>query len=191
MPPFNAIILYEDQQGANGQFGLHKFVMSCVFDAINGERHLIERRVEGRPLKGDSKLLESTRRDLNRIAADGRRVIAVFDNDRIRRLLKLPSTATDEDVCEAVKTDCEGDRTLLTVALLKENTESVLKAARECNPEIEQPLFEQAVTHKELFARDILFTSISRSAKRAVRDCILAKMPSMAALVATIREVLD
>jgi hypothetical protein len=81
-------VLYEDKRGVSQGFGLHTLVKACVFDAINGDRVWIERDAlkDCRPYNGDGNLLRGCREDADLIAADGRTIVAVFDDDGVRRL---------------------------------------------------------------------------------------------------------
>jgi hypothetical protein len=176
-------ILYEDARGQTNGFGLHTLVKACVHDAINGDRHRIERMLnDARPLKGVQNVLQACREDIDLIAADGRTVIAVIDNDAIRHHLRLPRTASEAQVEQAIKKGCRApDR--LRIALLVQNTESVLEAAAACDPSIDRNRIERAVKHKDLLERDAILTELSRERARSARDCVLGRMPSLRALV--------
>jgi hypothetical protein len=175
--------LYEDQRGPRQGFGLHALVKACVFDAINGERHRVEAMLgDHRPLKGVQNLLKACREEIDLIAADGRDVIAVIDNDQIRRQLQLPRAATDERVEREIRKGCRApDR--LVIVLLKENMETVLKAAAACDPTLDSKRIARAVRHKDLLERDAILAELSRERARALRDCVLRKVPSLQALV--------
>ncbi len=182
--PGRVTILYEDQRGPRQGFGLHALVKACVFDAINGDRRWLDGEAlkDTRPLKGAGNVLRTCREDIDLIAADGRAVVAVFDDDKIRELLALPPKATDARVEQEIRKGCRApDR--LRVALLKRNTESVLSAAGECDPSIDPARLARAVKHKDLLERDALFQDLSRERARAARDCILKKVPSLKRLV--------
>lgn len=188
MKAFSATLLYEDQLGPTRRYGLHLFVMACVFDIVNGLRHRVEKCVESRPLKGNGNLLRSTRQDVGKIAADGRKVLSVFDNDRVRALLKLPADASDQVVELQIRSGYTGGEGSLDIFLLKENTESVLKAAATCT-EIDHELLASAVEHKNLLARDILFKRLATETHREARDCVLLSVPSIAALVTALSKL--
>lgn len=142
--------LYEDQRGPRQGFGLHALVKACVFDAFNGERHRVEAMLgDHRPLKGVQNLLKACREEIGLIAADGRSVIAVFDNDQIRRQLKLPRAAGDDHVEREIRKGCQTPG-LLVVVLLKENMETVLEAAAACDATLDAKRIERAVRHKDL-----------------------------------------
>ena len=177
-------VLYEDQRGPRQGFGLHALVKACVADALADQpRHLIEKALSDyRPLKGDTKLLGACREELDLIASDGRPVVAVFDNDKIRHLLKLSAKAPDEHVEREIrKGGSRPDR--LFIILLKQNMESVLTAAHECDPRIDAERVKLATVKKDVLERDAILTSVSGERFRAIRDCILQKLPSFQALV--------
>jgi hypothetical protein len=182
-----ALILYEDQQLPVREFGLHKFVMSCAYDAVNGAWQVLELAVEGRPLKGNAKLLKCIKEDFARLASNGRHVIAVFDNDKIRTLLRLPKTSPDSDVVTCVREHCSRDEQALTVILIHQNTESILQATGECatknGREFDSDQLDKAVVQKVLFARDAFLVRFSAAQFKDVRDCVLDTLPSFASLV--------
>jgi hypothetical protein len=176
-------ILYEDQRGDTQGFGLHAFVKACVFDVMNGERHAIEGALkDGRPLKGAGNLLRACREEIDLIAPDGRHVVAVFDDDKIRGLLKLPGSAPAERVHKEILKGCRAPGEL-SVALLKDNMESVIDAAGICAPTIDKKRIERASKNKDLLERDAILTELSRERERPARACILKEMPSLAALI--------
>lgn len=183
-------ILYEDQRGEAKGFGLHTLVKACVFDLVNGERHRVEGTLrDARPLKGVQNVLRACRADFELIAADGRSVIAVIDNDAIRHHLELPRGATRERVEQEIKRGCASpDR--LFVALIEENTESILEAAGACDPGLDGDRLRRAVEHKDLLERDAIFGEISRERARPVRDCVLAQVKSLQALVRLVESLL-
>ncbi|HLL55767.1 MAG TPA: hypothetical protein VK447_19555 [Myxococcaceae bacterium] len=153
-------VLYEDSRGPRQGFGLHELVKACVFDAIDGDRPKFEEALEDcRPLKGAPALLRTCQQDVDLIASDGRAVVAVFDNDRIRELLNLPKSATEARVEKEIRKGITSKR--LSIVLLKENVESVLKAAKECEPTLDDEQLEQAVRRKNLLARDAILRSMS------------------------------
>jgi hypothetical protein len=178
-----AILLYEDQHGPTKQFGLHKFIMRCVCDECGvapEQQYKVFGSVEERPMKGDSKVLRALWNDLPNIAAKGEMVIAILDNDKIREALGLAKQAPDDKVCETILAKCAGP---VHIVLLKENTESILRAARECGGVNDTDLFERAVTAKEPPARDIIFGNISKLAAKNIRDCIRDKIGSLGPLI--------
>jgi hypothetical protein len=177
-------ILYEDQRGPHKGFGLHALVRACVADTL-GERarHEVEKALaDYRPLKGYAKLLEACRRDLDLISNDGRTVIAVFDNDQIRRLLELPKKAPDAQVAQAIREGVRNTERLLIV-LLKQNMESVILAAHHCDPSIDKKRIVLATEKKDLLERDTLLTGLAAERFKQIRDCILEQLPSFRELV--------
>lgn len=183
-------ILYEDQRGPRQGFGLHALVKACVFDAVNGDRHRFEEALkDARPMKGADKLLRTCREEIDLIAADGRSVVALFDNDKIRQHLKLPQSASAERVRKEILKGCRAPEHLFVV-LLEENTESVLDAAAVCAPAIDRARIERASKRKDALERDAVLIELSRERERPTRACILAKVPSFRAFVELICEKL-
>ena len=184
MPGQAVTILYEDHRGPNQGFGLHAFVKVCVFDIVDGERYRVEARLaDYRPLKGVSNVIDTCRQNID-LFADGRSVVVVIDDDRVRAHLRppLPQTAPDVHVEREIKKDCPAPERLFIV-LLKKNTESILAAAAECDPSHDRERMERAVRRKDLFARDAILSELAWERARGQRDCILGKMPSLKALV--------
>jgi hypothetical protein len=154
-----------------------------VFDAINGDRHRVEAQLEdGRPLKGVHNVLRAVREDIDLIAADGRSVIAVIDEDAIRGQLKLPASADENRVIQAILSGSRVPERVFVV-LLHRNMESVLEAAAVCDPTIDADRLDRAVHQKDLLERDALLVALSRERGRPARECILGRMPSLKKLV--------
>ncbi len=171
------VILYEDQRGPTRDFGLHQLVAACVFDVVDGQRHLLQRALDGRPMKGDSQLLKSCREDVPDISPGGDPVVALFDNDNVRRLLKLPREADLETVVREIKKGAVAAEQL-HVFLLVENMESLIQAAGACDSAISKEVLASAL-RKNLAARDVVLKGAARGDRRSVRDCMLAKVPSL------------
>ncbi|HZI15030.1 MAG TPA: hypothetical protein VE153_31960 [Myxococcus sp.] len=181
-------VLYEDQRGPGQGFGLHELAKACVSDAFPATEHphIKEALGDCRPQKGDGNLLKACREDLDGIANDGRPVVAVFDNDKIRRLLQLSAKAPDARVEQEIrKGGPKSDR--LFIILLKQNMESVLKAAHECDPSIDPERIKLATQKKDRLERDAILNRLTGEQYRAVRDCILGKLPSFRAFVDLLR----
>lgn len=176
-------VLYEDKRGPTPEFGLHRFITACIIDEIDGDYHRVEQSLSAHQCKGDSKLLAKCRDEIDDISRTGCPVIAVFDNDQVRRLLQLPANATDAQVREKIWKDKTGD-TPLCIVLLKENTESVLRAIGACMPGIDPGLLAKAVDRKLLNERDIVFRKAAKAQQRATRDCVLQANPSLKEMVA-------
>lgn len=184
-------ILYEDQRGPTRSFGLHELVVACVFDAINGERHQVQSRLrDARPLKGVQNVLRACCEDIDLLAADGRFVVAVVDDDVIRPVLRLPRSADERAVIRAVSQRCASPEQLRLV-LLDQNTESVLEAAAACDSTLDKHRLDRAIRHKDLLERDALFLQLSRERSRPARECILRTMPTMKRLIDVLLDCLS
>ncbi|WP_437330320.1 hypothetical protein [Sorangium sp. So ce381] len=66
--------------------------------------------------------------------------------------------------------------------LLKENTETVIKAAEQCDKDLARSLVAQAL-QKDVNARDAIFNRISWQPDRAVRDCIRQRVEAILEIV--------
>lgn len=177
-------VLYEDRQAPDvNEFGLHVLVRRCVLDRLGwaedrfGE---LKGALIGRAKKGDSSLLKACADP--REARSFRRVIAVFDDDKIRGRLGLSPGACKAEVRAAI-TRQSAFPELLTVVLLGRNMESVVTAVQGCRgkPETEK---------LRLPDRDAVLASIAwRPDYASLRECVLARVPSLEYLVARLAKI--
>lgn len=175
------MILYEDNRGAEKGFGLHALVVACVADDLGVEMFALTKKLDGRPMNGVANIVRSCRRDIHRIAPQGQTVFALIDDDRIRDHLPGVDVRAEEDtVVRAIKGQSDAPAQL-EVFLLKKNTETVIEAARRCDPTLADDAVEQAL-RKNLAQRDRIFNNVARTG-RAVRDCIRANVPALHRLV--------
>lgn len=176
-------VLYEDQRGPTKGFGLHELVWRCVYDDIDHDEWACQRALDARPLKGVSKVLRACRDEAASISSDGRQIVAVVDDDAIRRELRLPRDATSEQVAKVV---CEGSTApeKVRVAVLVDNAESVIAAAAACDPAIDRSSVEIALRKGRgaLEARDAVLTVVAWGAP-SVRACVRSRLPSFDELV--------
>jgi N-succinyldiaminopimelate aminotransferase len=77
--------------------------MACVADGCQRDILTIRQRVSHIPCKGSSAQLHKCREEIAALSRDGRDVISVFDDDRIRTLLGLPAKASDKEVESSIK----------------------------------------------------------------------------------------
>jgi len=187
-----AVILYEDQRGKEKEFGLHNLVVACVADDLGKDVFTLCRAFEAHPTKGVSNLLRSCRQDVHRLGARGQRVFALIDADKIREQLRhegVPASADDDAVVRAIKAEgrCVAPDQL-EVVLLKENTETVIQAAKLCDKELPDAAVEQAL-RKDVNARDRILNNVAYGKGRAVRDCIRGKVPAIQALAGALRDL--
>jgi hypothetical protein len=71
----------------------------------------------------------------------------------------------------------------LFIVLLKQNMESVIKAAHQCDPSIDKARLALAVEKKDLLERDAILMGLTGERFRAIRDCILKNLPSLRSMV--------
>lgn len=167
------IVFYEDRRGEEGDFPFHDLVKSLVFAIVDNDRVEFERALaDCRPLKGKEKLLRACQ-EWQSIAARGEAVAAVFDNDRVRELLSLPTDAADAEVITAIKS---GSSSKLHVALLDRNLESVIDAVLQCWPDAPA----KPKKKPDRLFRDVV---LKQAAQRVeLHQCILEKVPSLGLL---------
>lgn len=179
-------VLYEDQRGPVRGFGLHELAWRCVFDDVDHDPWVCRSSMEARPMKGISKLLHAIREDVPAIAADGRRVVAVIDDDAIRRELDLPQDAAREDVITAVLQQCRAPE-VLDVVLLEENAETVVSAVAACDHGLRHGLLERALRKGRgaLAARDELLHGAAWG-PAGTRACVRQAVPSFDGFVAVL-----
>jgi hypothetical protein len=167
------IVLYEDAPGNQPrEFGPHNLALACLADRLNRSVYDLKQHVEGHPKKGNDRV----RQESHRLAADKIVVFAVYDDDRICELTALPSTACKREVVAALQPQTTPAH--VTVVLLHQRIETLLKAARSCS---KQP----ALTRKPSpLDRDIHLNRLALDpTRRQERDCVLRDMPSFAYLV--------
>lgn len=185
-----AVVLYEDQRGPTKEFGLHNLVASCVADRTGETVWAVKSGLPAIPKKGNGNLLKACRED-EQLAASGRKIVAVFDGDEVRPLLRLPADACRTLVRERVEEGCPFAGQLVVV-LLEDNLESVIEALRRCEGAApESARAEAERSHGSPESRDRLLNALAYGPeRRAVRDCVLREMPSHERLVTTLASLL-
>ena len=188
-------LLYEDARGQISGFGLHRLIVASVWDKVGGgaERFLLEKALEPRCMKGVERIIAVCRDDLENIARDGRQVAAIVDEDVIREKLNAPASASVPEVADRLRARCPASvREQLAVFIIQRNTETVLRATRDCINEqgldlLEAGLVDRAL-RKELLARDQVLNRAAQQTHSLVRQCILTKVPSLSALITWLSE---
>lgn len=190
-------LLYEDARSQVFEPGLHKLIVSSVWDTMGSgaERFVLEQSLDARCMKGVDRILAVCQSDLADIAGDGRRVAAVVDEDVIRKKLKMSPTTSVPQIVEQIRSKCpESARGQLSVFVLKWNTETVLQAARDCASGLSFDLLDpdlvKRALDKELLARDQVLGRVAQQNQAAIRACILERVPALKDLVSWISEVI-
>lgn len=176
-----ATVLWEDQRGPTNNFGPHELLLALVYDVKDGDPHRLRKVIEGRQMKGDSKVLKSFREGGADIACDGRHLIAVFDDDRVRNLLHLRGDTTEAEVVEKIRKDATAPPDRSSIVLLKRNVETIIEAAGGCDPSLNPATLGKAKA-KDRLARDQILTHVAWHSDRRVRDCVVEAVPSLAEL---------
>lgn len=169
-----AVVLWEDS--GDERNGPHALLVACVADRLGAARDAVLRRVGAIYQSGSGNLLRVCREDLTDLAATWNCVAAIFDHDRLHRLLPaLPSDACKRQFVERIRT-VAAEHPALRVVLLIDNMETVEDAAREVLA------LPSRGGRKRLNQRDIVLNGISR-ADKSKRDELLARVPFFKRLV--------
>jgi hypothetical protein len=171
-------VLYEDQQAEGvSEFGLHLLVRRCVLDQLgwSDDRWTdLKDWLYGHATKGDTKLLSAC--ENAREARGFPHVFAVFDDDKIRRRLGLTHEACTTMVRGTIQARSPF-KDQLQVVLLGRNMESVVAAVERCKGRPESGKLKPPL-------RDSVLASIAwRPDHVALRECVLAGVPSLRYLV--------
>lgn len=172
------VIFYEDQRGDEREFSLHTLVVIAIAERLGLPEALVKAQLRPFPAKGDSNLLRTCELDVPDMRE--RCFVALFDVDKLHRLLKLPRDSEHDVLLAALRQRCSDER--LHFMLLDRNTESLVEASAEC---LERPLPE-IKTH---LVRDKLLRAVARAVPSA-RDCVREKVPSFAAFIDRAAELL-
>jgi len=188
-------IFYEDSVRPKSHprdFGFHRFVMTCIFDRIDQDRPDLENACTCNPRNGSSEILKSIRNDIEYISRDGRNVVAVFDHDKVTKLLKIDKETRDDVIIEKIKGECPlPDK--LHVFLIRENLESVIENIERCDQSnlIDRKTIRLA-KEKHLDERDLVFKKASSlGGSKAIRDCVLEKMDVLKRMVREVIKLLQ
>ena len=122
-------MLYEDAP-RGPEFQLHELVVAAVCDAAEADHWQIAGRIEGRALKGATKVVEAVRSG-DRIARRGEPIYVLLDSDRVREQLGLPPGASADQVEEHVASVAPPG-TEVRLHLLDRNLETLLRALLDC-----------------------------------------------------------
>jgi hypothetical protein len=181
-------VLYEDSaaDGPVSNYGPHVFVCQCVGDELGVEGWRVARdHLSGNPRRGSARIRDDCRQNPSRFVRDGRLAFAVYDADRLPALLGLPASACKPDVKAVLLGECPW-REQLCVVLLERNLETVLRALRECDPQlVDEPIWTRAIERKFLTERDLIFVRAAKPtpSRRLLRACAREQVPSLDYLV--------
>jgi len=185
------VVLYEDQRGERGDFGFHRFVCQYVLDQKPGlakSVYQLEKQVvRSIVCKGNGNVLAKCKRDLKKLANQFRKVIAVYDQDKLNELLNLKGIQCRRALLEGLIEPCD-PKAALDIVFVNPNLESVIKTIQDSGnaSSIDSGHFIKALG-KDLNARDSLFIQCA-NLPRDVRDKLFAALPDINRLVAKIAE---
>lgn len=166
-------VLYEDARAvATKYFGPHELLCACTADRTGDRLFSLRKRLIDVPSNGVGPLLARVRQVTPRFEQYPQRLLVLVDHDRIREHIRLPPLACRAQVVSAVR----GARPF-SVVLLEENTEDLLRAAREV-------LGGGPLTGKPTpLERDRILENAAHATTREQRQAILERCPSFGRLV--------
>ncbi len=185
-------VLYEDSQGERDGFGLHHVICRCVLDRLPGigrdVYHLKNQVVKGIPLNSNNKVLRKCRQDLKRLSDSCRKIIAVYDQDRLSNLLQWKGLQCRSLFRAELAKGCE-PKEYLEIVLINRNLESVIETIRDSGLAtfVAADIFAKALDKKQ-DDRDRLFIKCAEQSTKDLRDKLLELLPDVSRLVAKIVE---
>lgn len=190
----DVLVLYEDSaaQGNVPEFGLHNLVVSCVADRLGQSPWSLHSRIDGRPLRSNTKLLAALGEGFDRLLDSASLVVAVLDYDEAPRLLRADETCMSA-LRGALCLRTPGAEELLAtgrleISFLVENLETILRSLRELG--FTHAGLEAALAKKPL-ARDRVLNALAYAGSAsAIRAALVTKVPSFGRLVAKVERAL-
>lgn len=182
-----AIVLYEDSLRKH-EFEPHRFVCTCVLDRTGQNLGHLTIALQSRPMNGVDAVIQAVRRG-NEIATRGESLIALVDEDRVRRHLKLSAKKSGEEVEQHLGELCPQE-VRFRAFVLERNLESLLRAVAECFKAHESiRASATAALNKDRFERDKAFKSAAKSVFSRERQCVTERLPSFGRFVQHLAEL--
>lgn len=174
-------VLYADARAvATKFFGPHELLCACTADRTGDSLFALRKRLIDVPSNGIGPLLARVGRVAHQFEQYPMRLMILIDHDRIREHVRLPALACRTQVVSTVR----GSRAF-AVVLLEENTEDLLRAAR-------QILGGVPLTGKPTpLERDRILENAAHATTLEQRQAILARCPSFGRLVTAAVAALD
>ncbi len=171
-------VFYEDQRGHQVRdFGPHALLVQCLADRTGRSPNRIEGLVAAIPTKGNSKLLSQLSGPGHR-ALDRGPVYAVFDDDRVRDLVRLPPAACKSEVLAQVRRQAGAD---IDIVLLQANVETLVRA---CFDALNEPAPDSLHSHP---VRDRILNRMAWTGSPDQRRRMLEACPSFERLVTRVQ----
>lgn len=176
-----ATVLYEDSMspGAGGAYPLHDLIVRMLEDDVGGPTWQLHKGVGKNPRRGIGNILNDVK-DTDLIAG-AEQLFLLIDRDVIAEHLKLPHSATDDQVVEAIETMSDAPAKL-SVYFLMPNCEGLIRAIQGCEPAFMAVNVAAALT-KKLNDRDLVFNGAKSAGMQALRTCVRVAQPGLDALV--------
>lgn len=186
----SVVVLYEDKSPGRC-FGVHKLLVSCIHDRLGGARSDMKAAIDGRPLKGNTRVLTACRDELEILTRGGTPLVAVLDDDKIRARVGLEAFATEPEVLRRIA-EQYGSSPLLTVGLLKDNAETLVADANRAGVDVRSDKLDKALGkrgRRAPEARDSILNRVAFGEQR-YRDQILRLNSSFARIVEIVAALL-
>lgn len=173
-------VFYEDKHAPqNKNFLPHELVLSCVLDRLGSAGFQLPRKklaaeIQAKACGGDSNLRKELQQNGRRVVQSGA-VFALFDEDRIRGLLRMPHDTRTRSVLSELERQT-GATPGIRFILLVRNMEDVVNACRQTRGE---PPFPGKPTPAE---RDRELAPLVHGDMQD-RASVLRGIPSLACLV--------
>lgn len=166
-------VLYEDQRGTEvREFGPHALLTAIVADGLGVDIGNLKNVLRAIPKKGVSKVLSEVKLNHSRLTQDGRWLVVLIDDDRVREHLGLQSHTSEALVVQAILAAANAP-TRVAVVLIVRNTESVVNAAAAC-------MGLAAPVQKGIAERDAVLGAAAFRGGPQVLHCIRESVPSFA-----------
>lgn len=185
------LVFYEDQRGERGDFGFHRFVCQLVIDRADIDKDVydIEKSlIRCNPMNGAGNVKKKLEKDIGLLLSKYRKVIAVYDQDKLADLLKLKGVQCRMTLRNGLMLTCE-PKNAFEVVLIKDNIETVIKTIRNSGivNSIDAKIFEGALA-KNHPTRDSVFNQCAVKTDVETRKKLLEKLPDVDRLVTKIVE---
>ena len=178
-----ARVVYEDKGGPVHEFGLHKLVVACVAAKLGLEVWQVDRCLDSIPRNGNGNVVRACRSEARLLCQRGTPLIAVLDEDKIRRHVGLAPAACRTEIVAAIKQGSTA-AALVEVVLLRQNLETVLECIARVRPSWENVQVALRKGRHALNERDMVLGKAARDLE--VQKRVMDEVPSFARLVDTL-----
>ena len=169
---------------------MHRLVVRCVHDRTQGDLGALLRAFADRPMKSNTKVRAACLEERQLLTRTGASLVALYDDDRVRGLVKKPKSACKLEVRQALQQEC-GDDPKLRVVLLVKNTESVLEVLEQSGlmTTFARADFHEAIERKSVLKRDEILHRAADGDMLKAREHLRQHLPSFEYLITKLAEL--